>query len=83
MTIKLADSSLLKTDAYIDGQWVKSDSGKTFAVTNPATGQALAEIAQCGSGETRRMIEAAAVAQKLGQKLQPNSALLYCAVGMN
>ena len=43
---------------------VKSDSGKTFAVTNPATGQALAEIAQCGSGETRRMIEAAAVAQK-------------------
>ena len=68
MTIKLADSSLLKTDAYIDGQWVKSDSGKTFAVTNPATGQALAEIAQCGSGETRRMIEAAAVAQKAWTK---------------
>ena len=68
MTIKLADSSLLKTDAYIDGQWVKSDSGKTFAVTNPATGQALAEIAQCGSGETRRMIEAATVAQKAWAK---------------
>jgi succinate-semialdehyde dehydrogenase/glutarate-semialdehyde dehydrogenase len=68
MTIKLADSSLLKTDAYIDGQWVKSDSGETFAVTNPATGQALAEIAQCGSGETRRMIEAAAVAQKAWAK---------------
>ena len=68
MNIKLADSSLLKTQAYIDGQWVKSDSGETFEVTNPATSQALADIAKCGAGETRRMIEAAAAAQKAWAK---------------
>lgn len=59
MSLKLNDPSLLKTQAYIDGQWVNADSGATLAVTNPATGQLVAEVAKCGTAETRRMIEAA------------------------
>ena len=60
--MKLADQSLLKTQAYIDGQWVDADSGKTLEVLNPATGKVIAEIAKCGTAETRRAIEAANLA---------------------
>ena len=59
----LHDGQLLRTKAYIDGQWADADSGETFAVENPATGETLAEVAECGSAETRRAIEAAERAQ--------------------
>ena len=68
MTVKLADSSLLKTQAHINGRWVDADSGETLAVSNPATGKLIAEVAKCGTAETRRMIEAADKAQKLWAK---------------
>ncbi len=63
MNIPISDKSLLKTGAYINGQWVDSDRGETLAVTNPATGETIAEVASCGTVETRRAIEAAQVAQ--------------------
>lgn len=63
MSMSLADNKLLKTDAYINGQWVASDDGGTLAVTNPATGEVIARVASCGTAETRRAIEAAQVAQ--------------------
>ena len=59
MSLHITDQALLKTSAYIDGQWCDSDSGETFAVTNPATGAVIAECASCGTAETRRAIEAA------------------------
>ncbi|KRP18703.1 MAG: NAD-dependent succinate-semialdehyde dehydrogenase [Porticoccaceae bacterium] len=65
MKLRLNDSSLLKTQAHINGVWVDADNGETLAVTNPATGELIAEVAKCGTAETRRMIEAAAAAQKL------------------
>ena len=58
--IDLDDPGLLRAQAYIDGRWVDADSGETFAVENPATGETLAEVACCGGGETSRAIEAAA-----------------------
>jgi len=54
---------LLKTGAYINGQWVNSDGDETLAVINPATGNVIAEVASCGAPETRRAIEAAQTAQ--------------------
>jgi len=68
MTVKLADSSLLKTQAHINGRWVDADSGETLTVSNPATGKLIAEVAKCGTAETRRMIEVADKAQKLWAK---------------
>jgi len=59
VSIELSDQALLKTQAYIDGQWVDGDDGSTFFVENPATGKAIAEVASCGTLETRRAIEAA------------------------
>lgn len=58
----LKDSSLLHREAFINGAWTPADSGKTFPVYNPATGELLAEVADCGVAETRRAIEAAEAA---------------------
>ena len=63
-TWSLNDPELLRTKAYIDGQWVDADDGTTFKVYNPATHEVIAEVANCGTDETRRAIEAARVAQK-------------------
>ena len=57
---QLNDPSLLKTDALIDGRWVKA--GKRFAVTDPATGQTLAEVADLGPRHVRAAIDAAQAA---------------------
>ena len=56
MAMNLSDKGLLKTGAYIDGAWIDADGGKTFAVTNPANGEVIAEVASCGTDETRRAI---------------------------
>ncbi|MEA2304677.1 MAG: succinate-semialdehyde dehydrogenase / glutarate-semialdehyde dehydrogenase [Solirubrobacteraceae bacterium] len=50
---------LVLQQGYIDGRWVDADSGATFAVTNPATGETIAEVPRMGAAETRRAIEAA------------------------
>ena len=62
--MNLSDKSLFRTQAYVDGQWIDADSGATLTVKNPATGTSIAEIARCGTAETRRAIEAAERAQR-------------------
>ena len=57
--MKISDKGLLRSQAYIDGKWSPADSGETFAVLNPATGDTVADVAKCGTAETRRAIEAA------------------------
>jgi len=44
---------------FIGGQWVAADSGKTFAVLNPATGAEMGTVPDCGRAETRRAVVAA------------------------
>jgi len=61
--MQISDSKLLRNQAFIDGQWVDADSGEKFPVLNPATGETVAEIAKCGTDETRRAIAAAEEAQ--------------------
>jgi len=60
MTMQLKDMRLLKRNGYIDGKWVDSDAGKSFRVTDPATGQTIAELSDMGVAETKRAIDAAA-----------------------
>ncbi len=62
MLTKLKDPQLLKTQAYINGEWVNGNSGNTFTVTNPANGEAIANVADLGAEETRLAIEAAETA---------------------
>ena len=54
-----ADGALLKTDAYIDGAWRAASGGARFAVTNPADGLTIAQVANCDASDTAAAIEAA------------------------
>ncbi|XP_041459300.1 succinate-semialdehyde dehydrogenase, mitochondrial-like [Lytechinus variegatus] len=59
---------LIRDKAYIGGEWVPAKSGETFAVTNPATGEVIANIADCGAADTDRAIEVAHAAFKTWKK---------------
>ncbi|MCW5632899.1 MAG: NAD-dependent succinate-semialdehyde dehydrogenase [Rubrivivax sp.] len=53
----LADTSLLKTEGLVNGEWVAG--GGRFDVHDPATGQVLAQVANLGPGEAERAVLAA------------------------
>ncbi|MEQ8697837.1 MAG: NAD-dependent succinate-semialdehyde dehydrogenase [Bauldia litoralis] len=57
--MNLNDPSLLRRQAYIDGAWCDADGGGSFAVTNPANGEQIAEVPDMGAAETARAIDAA------------------------
>ena len=49
----------LPTGAFINGRFRPAMSGKTFASTNPATGEKLADIAACGADDVNLAVEKA------------------------
>jgi succinate-semialdehyde dehydrogenase/glutarate-semialdehyde dehydrogenase len=53
---------LLLDKAYVGGTWIEAESGETFPVVDPATGQELARVPRMGAAETRRAIDAARAA---------------------
>ncbi|SDR97683.1 NADP-dependent succinate-semialdehyde dehydrogenase [Pseudomonas oryzae] len=55
----LNDPVLFRQQAFIDGQWLDADDGRTIAVENPADGERLGQVPRMGASETRRAIEAA------------------------
>lgn len=61
--MKLNDLNLLREQAYVNGQWIEADDEGRFAVTNPANGELIAEVASLGRVETARAIDAAQAAQ--------------------
>jgi len=62
--VELQDPTLLRTRAYVGGEWIDADSGATFDVTDPATGDVVATVADLGVDETRRAVDLADEAQK-------------------
>ncbi|XKG29006.1 NAD-dependent succinate-semialdehyde dehydrogenase [Idiomarina seosinensis] len=50
-------SSLTKTDCFIEGHWVPTEA--RFTVTNPATGDVIAEVADADEDLTQRAINSA------------------------
>ncbi len=60
----LKDPTLLETRAYVAGDWIDADDGKTFKVMNPARGDVIAEVADLSRAEVARAVEAANKAQK-------------------
>lgn len=47
------------TRAFIDGEFRAASSGRTFATTNPATGEMLAELAACDAKDVNLAVSAA------------------------
>ncbi len=68
MILPLKDTSLLRQQAYINGQWQAAANGKTFPVTNPFDGSHLADVPDMGMAETRMAIDAAADAFEIWRK---------------
>ena len=62
MTLNLRDPGLLKSKAFIGGNWVTADEGDHFDVTNPASGEVITSVPRMGEAETRRAIEIAETA---------------------
>src|SRR5262249_13422211 len=56
---ELAESTPSKNQLFIDGQWVDSESGKTFKTPNPATGDTLAEVAEADKADIDKAVTAA------------------------
>ena len=56
----LTRPDLLRTDAFIGGYWTAGD--RRLAVTNPATGALIAEVADTTPADTRAAIDAATAA---------------------
>jgi len=59
----LKDPTLLETRAYIGGAWVEGDTG-AFAVTNPARGDVVAQVADLSRAQVAGAITQAEAAQK-------------------
>ena len=60
----LSDPSLLQTQAFINNQWVDGENGATFAVSNPARGDVIAQVADLSRADLARAIDGAEAAQK-------------------
>ncbi len=59
-SLSLKAPALLRTDGYINGQWHSSE--QRFEVTNPATGDLLAQVVNMGAAEAATAIAAAEAA---------------------
>ena len=54
--------AFLREASFVGGEWIAADSGRTFSVGNPATGEAVGSVPDCGRAETARAIAAARAA---------------------
>jgi len=61
--LKLTDKTLLRADSYVNGAWTAARANARFPVTNPATGETIAEVADLDAQDTRAAIDAAYEAQ--------------------
>ncbi|WP_192821400.1 NAD-dependent succinate-semialdehyde dehydrogenase [Rufibacter sp. LB8] len=50
---------LLKNQAFVNGKWVQATAGKSFDVTNPATGEIISTVPDMTREDVRHAIDAA------------------------
>ncbi|KAH6620586.1 Aldehyde/histidinol dehydrogenase [Boeremia exigua] len=65
----LKDPSLLKSQSYVNGEWIDAKSGKTFEVHDPATGKLIGTQPEMDRADTEAAIAAAAAALPSFRKL--------------
>ena len=66
--LKLKDPTLLRTQNFVDGQWIDGGAG-TIDVTNPANGEIVATTANGDAADATRAVEAAAEAFRSWSRL--------------
>lgn len=55
----MEQNELLRTQAYINGEWIAAASRKIFEVNNPATGETIAAVPDMDREDVRKAIDAA------------------------
>ncbi|WP_064685607.1 NAD-dependent succinate-semialdehyde dehydrogenase [Rhizobium bangladeshense] len=70
---RLADRHLLRDLAYVGGRWIAGTTGKSFAVTDPASSATLAWVASLGAEETAMAIDAASEALSAWRAILPQN----------
>jgi len=58
--LNLSDQSLLKSQTYVNGKWINAKSGKTFEITDPASGRVIGTMPDMNKEDTDEAIKAAA-----------------------
>lgn len=66
--LKLQDSSLFRTENYINGHWVSGSAGQ-LEIRNPANGELIAKTADGDAADAVSAVEAAAAAFKSWSKI--------------
>ena len=56
---EVKDPRLVRSFSYIGGKWCRAESGAAIAVTNPADGQWLGEVASLSGAESARAVDVA------------------------
>ena len=69
VTDRLQDKTLFRTDSFIAGDWASAP--QSFAVTNPANGEHLADVADLGAEGARKAVAAASEAFEGWKKTSP------------
>lgn len=59
MTLELTRTELLRTQQVVDGEWQDAVTGRRFVVTNPATGETIAQVADAAPADARAAVDAA------------------------
>ncbi|GAB2692517.1 NAD-dependent succinate-semialdehyde dehydrogenase [Aliiglaciecola aliphaticivorans] len=67
--LSLNDPLLLKTQLFINGEWVNGDSGNTFPIVNPATGTEICKLASGNKNDTNTAIKCAQNAMQKWRQL--------------
>lgn len=57
--LSVSDQTLVRSAAFIDGQWVMAETGAQFAVRNPADLRHLCQVTACGPTESTAAVAAA------------------------
>ena len=60
--LNLRDSALLRSQAYVNGQWLNADNGANITIRNPASDANIAPVPMLGAAEAERAVHAAAAA---------------------
>ena len=80
--MKIDDKALIKTKAFINGEWLESDK-ETFPVINPATGEVIAEVRVV---DQKRQIEQSSLLkkhEKIGQQFLLKKEQIYSVLGLS
>ncbi len=59
---KKSQAAISATKLLINNRWIASESGKTFATVNPATGEEICQVAEADAADVEKAVKAARAA---------------------